>query len=122
MSVFDNVNPMDPAATTASRTEEELYRLEVRKQELLKRKAEDDAAREAVAPLVRKLAIAWHSQLCPNDHATLKCTWYAEGKLPDDEHAADWTDVAHRRWVWIVAGGVVVMRELGVTVTFPEEK
>jgi hypothetical protein len=101
---FLGMDPNTPAAPTASATERRLAEIEAERAVLLVKKSAEDALKAAASLRDRKLAVRVHKRLCPSDHATLACPWYA---IPDadDADAADWTEEQHRRWLAIAVIG-----------------
>lgn len=114
------VDPNAPARREASRTEVELEQLEKRREELLAKKAAEDAVKADSTFRHREGAIALHATLCPSDHASLACPWFAdpEANSPD---GADWTEEQHKRWLAIVVFGVQTLTSIGWTVIPPPE-
>ncbi|WNG57390.1 hypothetical protein F0U59_23450 [Archangium gephyra] len=75
--------------------------------------AEDDALAEDT-PAVRALAVGLHTDLCPDNHATLQCGWFAEDPVAaDSPEGADWTGLYHQEWLKRARGALATARRLG---------
>jgi hypothetical protein len=111
-------DPETPADPNATRTEREIAEAQQKLQELLAKKAEEDAIKASVTPAIRTLAIQLHTTLCPSSHP-LACVWSIEGESPDDPNLADWTGEQHARWLAIAQTGVGLQRTAGWTVIEP---
>lgn len=97
-----------------TRTQLELEAKRAEVAELEAKAAAEDAALAEDTPEVRTLAVGLHADLCPDDHGTLQCTWFAEDPVAADEaEAADWTGASHQEWLKRARGALATAKRLG---------
>ena len=97
-----------------TRTQLELEATRAKVVALEEKAAAEDAALTEDTPDVRALAVGLHADLCPDDHGTLHCTWFAEDPVAaDDAEAADWTGASHQEWLKRARGALATAKRLG---------
>lgn len=103
-----------------TRTRLLLAETQAKVEELAAQVAAEDAVLAQTTPAVRDLAVALHAELCPDDHPSLQCRWYAEDPVAaDDPEKADWTAPFHAEWLTRTRGSLATAKARGWGLTPP---